>query len=73
MSTMTNESENVRWRRLVVVLPLVVFSGLVLIFLIGLRAGDPTASTSTRTSTPRFTAPVSRSRKWAPTPSGSQM
>ncbi len=41
MSTMVNESENVRWRRLVVVLPLVVFSGLVLLFLIGLRAGDP--------------------------------
>jgi cytochrome c biogenesis protein CcmG/thiol:disulfide interchange protein DsbE len=41
MSTMVNESENVRWRRLVVLLPLVVFSGLVLLFLIGLRAGDP--------------------------------
>ena len=41
MSTMVNESENVRWRRLVVVLPLVVFSGLVLLFLSGLRAGDP--------------------------------
>jgi cytochrome c biogenesis protein CcmG/thiol:disulfide interchange protein DsbE len=41
MSTMANESENVRWRRLVVVLPLVVFACLVLLFLIGLRAGDP--------------------------------
>ena len=41
MSTMVNENDNVRWRRVLVLAPLVVFSGLVLLFLIGLRAGDP--------------------------------
>jgi cytochrome c biogenesis protein CcmG, thiol:disulfide interchange protein DsbE len=41
MSTLANESENVRWRRLLVLVPLVVFFGLVMLFLAGLKSGDP--------------------------------
>jgi cytochrome c biogenesis protein CcmG, thiol:disulfide interchange protein DsbE len=41
MSTMANENENVRWRRLLVLVPLVVFFGLVMLFLAGLKSGDP--------------------------------
>jgi cytochrome c biogenesis protein CcmG/thiol:disulfide interchange protein DsbE len=41
MSTMADENENVRWRRLLVLVPLVVFSGLVMLFLAGLKSGDP--------------------------------
>jgi cytochrome c biogenesis protein CcmG, thiol:disulfide interchange protein DsbE len=41
MSTLANENENVRWRRLLVLVPLVVFFGLVMLFLAGLKSGDP--------------------------------
>ncbi len=41
MSIAANDSVNVRRRRVVVLVPLVVFLGLVLLFLIGLYGGDP--------------------------------
>ncbi len=41
MSTATNGNTNVRRRRLLVLAPLVVFLGLVLLFLIRLNTGDP--------------------------------
>jgi cytochrome c biogenesis protein CcmG, thiol:disulfide interchange protein DsbE len=41
MSTLANENENVRWRRLLVLVPLVVFFALVMLFLAGLKSGDP--------------------------------
>ncbi len=41
MSTIANGTENVRRRRVVVLVPLVLFCGLVLLFLIRLDAGDP--------------------------------
>ena len=41
MSTMANGNESVRRRRLLVLVPLVLFCGLVLLFLIRLEAGDP--------------------------------
>src|ERR1700684_2301620 len=40
-SETANESTTVRWRRFIVLLPLVIFLGLVLLFLIRLYAGDP--------------------------------
>ena len=40
-SETANESTTVRWRRFIVLLPLVVFLGLMLLFLFRLYAGDP--------------------------------
>ena len=41
MTAVANQSTNVRRRRVVVLVPLVVFLGLVVLFLFGLNAGDP--------------------------------
>jgi cytochrome c biogenesis protein CcmG, thiol:disulfide interchange protein DsbE len=41
MTAATNENAAIAWRRFVVLIPLVVFSGLVLLLLIRLYAGDP--------------------------------
>jgi cytochrome c biogenesis protein CcmG, thiol:disulfide interchange protein DsbE len=41
MTAATNENVAIAWRRFVVLIPLVVFSGLVLLLLIRLYAGDP--------------------------------
>ena len=41
MSVADNQSRPVRWRRVVVLVPLAVFLGLVVLFLIQLNAGDP--------------------------------
>jgi cytochrome c biogenesis protein CcmG, thiol:disulfide interchange protein DsbE len=41
MSTITNGSENVRRRQLLLLVPLVLFCGLVVLFLIRLKGGDP--------------------------------
>ncbi len=41
MTSTTNEAANVRRRRLAVLVPLVIFLGLALLFLIRLNAGDP--------------------------------
>jgi cytochrome c biogenesis protein CcmG, thiol:disulfide interchange protein DsbE len=41
MSVTSNERADIRWRRIIVLAPLVIFLGLVALFLIGLYAGDP--------------------------------
>jgi cytochrome c biogenesis protein CcmG/thiol:disulfide interchange protein DsbE len=41
VTAVANQSTNVRRRRVVVLVPLVVFLGLVVLFLFGLNAGDP--------------------------------